>query len=56
MKFDDLWPQLSLLKPARKRVLEMRLWHLAEYDYLKLTYKDVNEGTIDEVEIPIKLK
>lgn len=54
MKFDDLCPQISLLKTNRKRAVEMRLWHLAEYDYVKLTYKDVNEGFIDEVEIPIK--
>lgn len=50
MKFTDLFPQLRLLEPKSDKVMESRLWALADYKFLKLHWDDEEENIV-EVEI-----
>lgn len=47
MKFADLFPQLRLLEPKADKVIESRLWALADYNFLKLHWDDEEENIVD---------
>lgn len=52
IKFADLFPQLKLLKAESDKVIESRMWALADYGFLKLHWDDEEENIVD-VEIII---
>lgn len=53
MKWADIYPHVSLLKPVTKQKMELRLYALADHDFIKLTMSDDDEEIID-IEIPIR--
>ena len=52
LKFDEILPLVTLHQPVTKKEFEMRLYLLADYEFVELTMSEDDED-ITEVEIPI---